>query len=82
MIEYSQKEVENALREEFLKFQKEFKGDEERPRKSLNRAIEEDLIKMEIPQFDETNWPSSNDYAYIFPVNPNEEVKICYFEEN
>lgn len=40
------------------------------------------LIKMEIPQFDETNWPSVDDYAYIFPINPNEKVKIYYFKEN
>ena len=37
------------------------------------------LIKMEIPRFDEANWPSNGDYAYIFPINPDKKSKNLLF---
>lgn len=36
-----------------------------------------------IPPLDESIWPSEGNYAYVFPTDPKEEVKICYYgEEN
>lgn len=32
-----------------------------------------------IPSLDESIWLSKGNYAYVFPTDPKEKVKICYY---
>lgn len=75
----------------FVKFQDNFHKTHHRPeayddyanitKKEIQKIFNEKDFPNEPPPFDESTWPSKNNYAYVFPVNPNEEVKICYYGE-
>lgn len=45
------------------------------------KIITKEIFPEGIPSFDELTWPSKSNYAYVFPIDPNEEVKICYYGE-
>lgn len=59
----------------------------------INKEIDSQLLSLHykiitkedfpegIPSFDESVWSSKSNYAYVFPLDSKEGVKICYYGE-
>lgn len=48
---------------------------------SYYKILTKEDFSNEIPSFDESIWPPESNYAYVSPVDPKEEIKICYYGE-